>query len=289
MTSSHNMVPQLHIHPILWLFALTAVLTGTLAEFLIIFFIVIVHELGHYFTAKWYGWRIRKINLWVFGGVMETEEHSSRPIREEAWIVAAGPLQHLWIYALLFSCKEISVVPASLIEIGFLYNTTILLFNLLPIWPLDGGKMVFLLLSYFLPFKLAHTMTIVSSIAFSLFAAVSFVLFFPFTLSAVMLTGFILWENRLEWKQRYYIFLRFLLKRYLTATPEKPKIRPVTVAPSTRLLHVFFQFKRGQTHHIYVKPAKRDSDWLEEQTCLHAYFKMKQHQMSAGELLSRSK
>ncbi|WP_199868522.1 M50 family metallopeptidase [Virgibacillus senegalensis] len=280
---------QLHIHPILWLFALTAILTGTLAEFLIIFFIVIVHELGHYFAAKRYGWRIRKINLWVFGGVMETEEHSTKPMKEEAWIVAAGPLQHLWIYALLFICTGYSFVPASLIEIGLLYNTTILAFNLLPIWPLDGGKMTFLLLSNFLPYKQAHTMTIVGSIVFSLVAAVSFLLFFPFTLSALMLAAFILWENRLEWKQRYYIFLRFLLKRYLKTTPEKTKIRPLIVNPDTRLLQVFFQFKRGQHHPVYVRQSAGISGLLEEKTCLHAYFKGRQHQLSAGELVNRTK
>ncbi|SDK40684.1 stage IV sporulation protein FB [Sediminibacillus albus] len=278
------MFPQLHIHPVLWFFAVTAVITGMLVEFVVIFLIVFIHELGHFAAARKFGWRIRRISLWVFGGVMETEEHSTKPMREEAWIIASGPLQHIWIYLLLLMFSKFEVLPQAVIQLGYLYNTTILLFNLLPIWPLDGGRIYFLMLSRFLPFRKAHSVTIISSIIFSAIGVFSFLIFYPFTLSTVMLAGFIIWENRLEWKQRYYIFIRFLVKRYM-AKQNKLKVRPLVVAPDTRLIDVFSKFKRAETHHIFVKQAGRTEGWMDEKVCLYAYFKINQYQASAGEIM----
>ncbi len=259
-------------------------MTGTFMEISVIFLIVIIHELGHYTVAKWYNWRIRKISLWVFGGVMETDEHGSKPIKQELLIAIAGPLQHIWIYGLLFFCSTYGILPESVIAVALKYNTTILIFNLLPVWPLDGGKMLMLLYSSLLPYRQAHSLTIISSSMFAFISLVIFLLFYPFTLSTILLVGFILWENRLEWKRRYYTFIRFLLKRHRDPLLTK-KVRPIVVDHHTPLPHIFGRFRRNCQHTIYVKD-NRFSNLVEEKHCLHAYFNLKQYYATAGEVSS---
>ncbi|WP_077621366.1 site-2 protease family protein [Sediminibacillus massiliensis] len=285
MTKLRKMVPGINIHPILFIFAVTAFLTGTIVEFILIFTIVIIHELGHLSMAVYYKWRIRRINLWVFGGVMETEEHSCKPVKEEAYILLAGPLQHLWIYILLYALSYMDILPQAIVDLGYLYNTTILAFNLLPVWPLDGGKLLFLLLGQFLSFRKAHSAAVFISLIFSSVAILLSLILFPFTLSSVLLAGFILWENRLEWKRRYYVFMRFLYKRYST-NPVLGRVRPVVACSDEQLIDVFSHFKRSSRHHIYVKNDSRSLSccWIDERDCLHAYFGVKQYKITAGEI-----
>lgn len=252
-------------------------------ELTIIFIIVVIHELGHYTAAKLMKWRIRRISLWVFGGVMETDEHASKPIKQELMITLAGPLQHVWIHFLILACSSYDILPESVITTGLQYNTTILFFNLLPIWPLDGGKLLQLFLSSILPFRRAHSLMIIVSICFSLISTLIFLIYFPFTLSAIMLAGFILWENRLEWKRRYYIFIRFLLKRHLD-NPDLKRTRPIVVRPDTPLMQVFSLFKRTHYHRIHVKDKGVFDELVDERDCLHTYFKLKHYQSRIGEL-----
>src|SRR5690625_342996 len=131
-------------------------------ELSIILSIVFVHELGHYTMAKIFKWRIQSITLWVFGGVMDTEEHGSRSMFEELLVILAGPFQHLLIFFIVHFFLA-NILPLPVIELILFYNTMILFFNLLPIWPLDGGKLLFILLSYLLPFQRAYHYTIIFS------------------------------------------------------------------------------------------------------------------------------
>ncbi|MRH42981.1 stage IV sporulation protein FB [Aquibacillus halophilus] len=255
-------------------------------EISVIFAIVIIHEFGHYTMAKIFQWRIRRISLWVFGGVMETDEHGSKPIREELLIALAGPIQHVLIYLVLIGCSNFSLLPASVILLAFQYNTTILSFNMLPIWPLDGGKILFLMYSSIFPYKKAHEWMIISSIGCSVIAALVFLLFYPFTLSTILLVTFILWENRLEWKQRYFVFLRFLLTRH-TDNVKKTKVRPIFVGADAPLMNVFSYFRRNYRHDIYIFDSKEsEAATIDEQECLNAYFKFKQYQATSGEIVA---
>ncbi|WP_112181485.1 site-2 protease family protein [Paraliobacillus zengyii] len=275
-----NKFPPLSIHPTLWFSIIASILTGTLVEMMLIFSIVLIHELGHYLAAVHYGWKVRRIMLWMFGGVMETDEHVSKPLREECIITLAGPFQHVIIFILLISVQQLGWLNPSLLALGFQYNTTILLFNLLPIWPLDGGKLAFITLSTFLPFRKAHAYTIVSSILFISIILIVLLTSFSFILSTVLLFTFILWENRLEWKQRFYVFMRFLLKRFETEQVTK-KVFPLVVTSDMRLIDVFSKFHRQYRHDIFIK-----DDWhvMDEATCLHIYFKLKQHQATIKEV-----
>ncbi len=280
----HKYIPPVHIHPILLLFIAISLLTGTFVELFIILAIVFIHELGHYLMATIFKWRIRSIMLWVFGGVMDTDEHGNRPIHEEMLVTIAGPLQHLFIYGIIFFISAGEFVPSSLIELMFHYNTLILLFNLVPIWPLDGGKFLFLLLSSFIPYRQAYH----SVIIISLLACISILLLqlfvFPFTLSSFLIILFLLKENRLEWKERYYVFIRFLLKRYQGDSTVKG-VRSIVVPHQSSLMDVFAQFHREKRHSIYIQFSENERKSIEENDCLQQFFYERQYNKTIGELV----
>ncbi|RLL47966.1 stage IV sporulation protein FB [Oceanobacillus piezotolerans] len=280
--TNRNRFPKVNVHPILLIFIIISILTGTFMELSIIILIVFIHELGHYLMAYLLKWRIRSIMLWVFGGVMETDEHGNRSIREEFLVTISGPFQHLIIYLFLFCFKYFHVIPDSIISVALYYNTLILCFNLLPIWPLDGGKLLYLLSSKFIPYKKAYYSIILFSIVTaSLFLFIQFI-FFPFTLSAFLIMIFLLFENKNEWKQRYYAFIRFLLNRY-EGNHYVCKINPIQVGSGSTMMELFSMFKRDQKHPIYIIYPKEKRKVVDEMDCLHVYFSDNRHNETIGE------
>lgn len=278
-----KILPVIHIHPILIIYLFIGFVTGTFMQIAIMLAIVLFHELGHYLMALSFKWRIKSITLWVFGGVMDTDEHGNRPIYEEALVSIAGPLQHVFIYLFIFIVTPLNIFPNSVIELIIYYNNVILLFNLLPIWPLDGGKLMFTLLSGFTPYKKAHKVMILTSffIAVSILLAQIFVL--PFTLSAVFIILFILLENRTEWKQHYYVFIRFLSNRFYGATHSK-NIHPLNVHENAKLFDVFSLFIREKRHIIYVLHRDGQETSIDERECLRSYFEDKRYHVTVREI-----
>jgi Zn-dependent protease/CBS domain-containing protein len=115
---------------------------------------LLFHELSHSFIAQSYGVNIRSITLFVIGGVSQMEEIPREP-RMEARISAAGPALSLGI-GILASAIYYLFGPASpaetaatfknaaLIVVGIIafYNVFLGLFNLVPAFPMDGGRIL---------------------------------------------------------------------------------------------------------------------------------------------------
>lgn len=251
-------------------------------ELITILGIVLIHELGHYSAAKVFDWRINGIMLWIFGGVMDTDEHGTRPLMEEIIVTVAGPLQHVFIHFLIVFLSTYEFLPSSIIELAFFYNTAILLFNLLPVWPLDGGKLFFLFLSAFLPYRSAYSYVIVFSILTCIAALIVQVFFMPFTLSAFLLFLFILMENKTDWQQRYYVFIRFLLRRYHGESYVKGAL-PIEVSYNSSLMNVFTHFHREKKHTIYVTYPGNIRKSIDEADCLRNYFYERNYRKTIGE------
>jgi Zn-dependent protease len=122
---------------------------------------VLLHEFGHALTARHFGIATQDITLYPIGGVARLERMSERPA-EEFWIAIAGPLVNVAIAALagaaLLGMKlggselevfsDLSVVTLATI-LGFLCaaNVMLFLFNVLPAFPMDGGRILRALLS----------------------------------------------------------------------------------------------------------------------------------------------
>lgn len=118
------------------------VLWGASAGASILFFLsVLVHELGHSLVAVRRGIRVKRIRLFILGGVSELEHEASSP-RDEAAITLAGPALSL-ILGGLFLVPGL-LVPAELPSLIFMWlgsaNLILGVFNLLPGFPLDGGR-----------------------------------------------------------------------------------------------------------------------------------------------------
>jgi Zn-dependent protease len=128
-------------------------------EYLALFFIVLLHEFGHSLACRQVGGRANRIVLWPLGGVAYVDP----PLRPGAtlWSLAAGPLVNVILVPVLlavaFVCGLLArFVPALsspdvfylLVSINYI-NIGLLVFNMLPIYPLDGGQILRSLLWFF--------------------------------------------------------------------------------------------------------------------------------------------
>jgi Zn-dependent protease/CBS domain-containing protein len=143
---------------------------------LLLFACVALHELGHSLVAQRYGVQVRDITLWPIGGVARVSRLPSKP-SQEFLITAAGPATNL-VLALLFGALALTWIgPDQLLRLTAsprvlnrflasqavqplilllaINNLTLALFNLIPAFPMDGGRLLRSVLALFLPFKRA--------------------------------------------------------------------------------------------------------------------------------------
>ncbi len=271
---------QFQLHPTLWIFLLIAFFTGTFVQLFILLSIVFWHELGHYCAARFFGWRIERVVFWAFGGVMQTDEQGTRPVKEELLVTLFGPLQHLFIYIFILTLSYFHLLPPALVADIHYYNFIVFFFNLLPIYPLDGGKFILFSLSHYLPYRQAYRQMLNFSIL-SLLLLIVFQLYsFPFTFTATLLLVFLLFEAIKARKKEFYTFMRFLLKRFYIEESSLATKR-IEASGRTRLLDLFNRFYRNKYHHIYVD----STTYISEKDTLDFYFKEQRLQATLQDAL----
>jgi len=142
---------------LVYFFALTAVFTAAFKEFIIIFYLVIIHELGHSLVAYILGIKIEEIRIYPLGGISKFAMPLNTSPIKELLILIAGPLFQEFAYLFL-----VLIIPA-IKDLISVYHYSILLFNLAPIYPLDGGKLLAIIMESFYPYKKSLVITITIS------------------------------------------------------------------------------------------------------------------------------
>ena len=108
---------------------------------------LILHELAHSLVARRFGLGIGGITLFIFGGVAELDEEPASPV-SEFWIAIAGPAMSLtlaalaWLTHLALAGAQVSAAMQAVFEYLAVINLILAVFNLLPAFPLDGGRVL---------------------------------------------------------------------------------------------------------------------------------------------------
>ena len=132
-------------------------------EFFMVFFIIIIHELGHLLMARYYKWDFDKIAIYPFGGCTKFDEKINRPMKEELLILLNGPFFQILLFIIIFLLQKEGLITFRNYTIFKHYHYTLLFFNLLPIYPLDGGRILNIMINYILPYKKGNKLVIIIS------------------------------------------------------------------------------------------------------------------------------
>lgn len=281
-------LPTIYVHPTLIIFGIIAFLTGSLMELVIIFSLVFIHEMGHYAVARLYGWQVEKVVLWVFGGVLITNTNEDKRMLEEFMVTIAGPCQHLFIYFVITAFTKLGWIEGTISELILYYNLLIFVFNLLPIWPLDGGRILFFFLTSIFPFQKAVQMILLISMCSIILFFLIYTWLYTFALSILLLCLFLFLDNVLEWKRRFIKNIQFLLQLYRRSW--KPASTYNLLVPADTAFHkVASCFYREKLHKITVVYSRDTTVTMEEKDYLKAYFENKNFNVRIGDYLKQLK
>jgi len=131
---------------------------------MMLFGIVLLHEMGHVAVAKRFGINTHSITLHILGGLAAIEKEPETP-REEIYIALAGPAVNIALLLLSIPFVLLSV-PGS-IEFAVI-NFIMGVFNLVPAYPMDGGRVFYALLSMKYGPKISKKISLRTTIVFAI-------------------------------------------------------------------------------------------------------------------------
>lgn len=189
---------KISIHPLFLLLLISIVFYGDIALYSIILSSLLFHELGHFIAAKLVGAQIENCKIVPYGGEM-TIKHEMQLTYDQLIIIALGGPVATCI-GIFISALLPDILSTRLIEIQLF----ILAINLIPIWPLDGGRILCYIILKWRPFSKIFEFYLTAS--FYLLSVIIIVLLYllPQTLSFAIISLF-LWSKVIkDWKMRKY-------------------------------------------------------------------------------------
>lgn len=231
----------------IYIFLLLILLTGMFKEFTFVFILIFFHELGHALMGIILNWKISSLIFYPYGGktIFNNIENSS--INEEILILISGPILQIITYFILSYFFTYDYIRT--------YHLTILIFNLLPILTLDGGRLVNLLLNKIFNYLTSFYISVIISII-SIILLILFCFFYYNNFNLFLMCIFLLFKIIKSIKDVKYCYQRFLVERYLYDFKFSKR----------KISRDIYKFYKECNHYI---------DFNEEKVYLNRYFKQK--------------
>lgn len=204
---------KIEFHRTYLVMALGFVLTGYYLNLIVFTSLILIHELGHYLMAKVNRFNVEKIIIYPYGGLTKINDMINRDISEELLIATSGIIMQYLFYLLIRFSYNQELIREYTYNLYTIYNNQIIFFNLLPIYPLDGSKILNLILDKYLPYYKSNLVTIFISFVTILTIIVTSI--YKSSYSNIMVMTLLLTYLYKFYSKRKYLYNRFLLERYL--------------------------------------------------------------------------
>ena len=128
-----------HIHPLFWLVGVWYALTGELFLFFLSALVAIQHELAHAFAAAKLGYKLNRVVLMPFGAVIDGDMQDIS-LKDEIFVAFYGPLCNLVTAVFFVALWWFAPTMYAFTDVACYSSLAIATVNLLPAYPLDGGR-----------------------------------------------------------------------------------------------------------------------------------------------------
>lgn len=233
MSIINNMWNKIEIHPTCYFFLFVAILTGNFIIVVLSSILLLGHECGHFFMAMYFGWPTDKIVFYPFGGIAKFKADINSPLKQELLVLLMGPI----IQCIIFYLFRYINLPIQHYQLLTNIHYQILLFNLLPIYPLDGGRILQCFSCYFISYY--RSFQFIYYVSYTVIICL-FLMIHP-SLQLLLIGSILFIRMILEQKKTKYYQEKFLLERYLHVYPFKKK----KIVTSDK------NFKRDYQHIVY--------------------------------------
>lgn len=201
-----NILNKFEFHYSYLFIAVGFVLTGYFINLILYTSLIIIHELGHIIIMIHYNYNINKITIYPYGAIIKTNNRIDMNIDEELIVAISGLFSQTCFFLILIhflSYKELKIFE--------LYHYSMLILNIIPIYPLDGYKILNLCLNKFISFRLSNIISlIISIISLIILTILGFNNY-----SYYMIITLLSYNTLKLYLNLDYIYNRFLLEKYL--------------------------------------------------------------------------
>ena len=184
-----------------YIYAVLMIFMGYINVLILTAVVLLIHELGHILFIKFFGYKIKRISLYPCGAIIDTDITINVPSSKLFFISIAGVMMQILLEIVTFNWNGYNI------ELLHRINHFVILFNLFPIYPLDGYKIILSILENLGKYKL------VVKITYGISFTALLILFF---LSKNILMFVLLYVFNINYILIHpYYYHKFLLERFL--------------------------------------------------------------------------
>lgn len=212
---------NIEFHYTYLLMALGFVLGGYYLNLIVFTSLILIHEMGHYIMARVNGFDVLKIVIYPYGGMTKINSLINEDINKELLVATSGIIFQYLFYIVIGILYSKGLIREYTYNLYTLYNSQIIFFNMLPIYPLDGAKVVNLVLQKYLYYNLSNMLIILISLIILIMLVVLNI--YEYNYSNLIIYMILISYLYKFYKRRKYLYNKFLLERYLYSI-KYPKI-----------------------------------------------------------------
>ncbi|HWK24315.1 MAG TPA: site-2 protease family protein [Ureibacillus sp.] len=197
---AYAIMMRMTIHPLFLPILFSIVLYGNVSYYALILCSLIFHELGHIVAALLCKVKVERCVIMPYGGEIELQGGFSIAPQKQLIIALGGPIATLCVFAIIPFLDPLIAEPLLKIQL------VLIGFNIIPIWPLDGGRIIMSLIHIYYPrIRMVEFYLTISLILIVLAVIITFILL-PKTLFLLVLCIFLLIQIVNTWRYRKYRF-----------------------------------------------------------------------------------